>query len=330
VALTAAPAAGAGTASHGGTAAGGPAAPAAAAVPAVPAAPTRPAARTGAAAAITYQGADLTGAVNPGGEPTTYFFQYGTTTKYGSESSPSSPAVGSRAVDVRTTISGLAPQTEYHYRLVAINALGTVFGGDATFVTTSIPLSLAISVLPNPVSLNTPLAVVGTLTGVGATSSLVVLQARPFPFIAPFEVVGSPGMTFPGGGFQFSLPSLAVTTQLRVVGIGPGEPIVSPTVTEFVQVAVTMSVGKRTATRRRMFSGVIVPAQSGARVSVQRFIGNRWVLVAATAARATATGISSFALPLRIRHSGLYRAFAAAVEGGHVSGASQATIVHVN
>jgi hypothetical protein len=322
-ALTIAPVAGAGTAPpHGGTTAGSATSPA------------RPAARTGAAAAITYQAADLTGAVDPGGQATTYFFQYGPTTKYGSESAPSTPAVGSKTLGVRTTVTGLAPQTQYHYRLVAINALGTVFGGDASFTTTSVPLSLAISALPNPVTLGATLTVVGTLTGTGATSSVVVLQAKPFPFTGPFQVVGSPGMTFPGGGFQFDLPSLSVTTQLRVVSIGPGEPVVSATVTEFVHVGVTMTVGRASAGRdgraSRTFAGVIVPAQAGARVSVQRFVKNRWVLVAATAAGPAATGISSFALPLRIRHSGLYRVFAAAVEGGHVSGASQPVVLHVS
>jgi len=50
------------------------------AVPALAAAPT---AVTGAAGSVTYQSATLTGAVNPGGESTEVYFQYGTTNTYG-------------------------------------------------------------------------------------------------------------------------------------------------------------------------------------------------------------------------------------------------------
>jgi hypothetical protein len=75
--------------------------------------------------------------VNPRGLPTTYSFQYGTTTAYGSET-PSPPApLGEGLSDVTRTafISGLAPGTAYHFRVIATNALGTVEGPDTTFTT---------------------------------------------------------------------------------------------------------------------------------------------------------------------------------------------------
>ena len=42
-----------------------------------------PAATTGAAESITTGSAAVTGTVNPGGEATTYHFEYGTSTSYG-------------------------------------------------------------------------------------------------------------------------------------------------------------------------------------------------------------------------------------------------------
>ena len=51
-----------------------------------------PAATTGAAESITTGSAAVTGTVNPGGEATTYQFEYGTTTSYGL----TTPAAGRR------------------------------------------------------------------------------------------------------------------------------------------------------------------------------------------------------------------------------------------
>ena len=236
-----------------------------AATPASAPALTRPVVKTGAASAVTYQSANLTGAINPGGQTTTYFFQYGTTTKYGSQS-PLVSTTENRTIAAKATAGGLVPETAYHFRLVAINALGATFGGDATFTTTAIPLSLDVSALPNPVALGSPMSVVGTLTGSGAVGSAVVLQQNPFPFTLGFRILGSPGLVAADGGFEFEGIVPSVTTQYRVVSVGPGQPVVSATLTEFVHLAVTMTV-----TRRRThvgdpqadFSGLITPPRSG-------------------------------------------------------------------
>jgi hypothetical protein len=127
------------------------------------AAPVRPVAKTGAASAVTYQGAVLSGTVNPEAQPTTYFFQYGLTARYGSQGPPVNLAAASRAIGVRSSIGALAPVTKYHFRLVAVNAAGTALGADATLTTKSIPLSLAIGALPSPVVFGAPLHVVGAL-----------------------------------------------------------------------------------------------------------------------------------------------------------------------
>ena len=299
--------------------------------PAAAAAPVRPVVKTAAATAVTYQSARLNGTVNPSGQLTTYFFQYGVSTKYGSQSLPGSLAAGTGAVSVPSPIAGLSPLTKYHFRLVAVNATGTALGADTAFTTTAIPLSLAIAALPNPVVFGAPLAVVGSLSGTGAGNREVILQANPFPFTGGFQNVGNPALTLPNGVFTFPVTALAVTTQFRVVSVGAGQPIVSPTVTEPVGLSVTMHVRTRrihAGSYTMRFSGLVAPAEDGARVSVQRLVGNQWRLVSATSARTAGTGSSPYVITLRRRHGGFFRVFVSPVEGGHVANFSQPMLVH--
>jgi hypothetical protein len=93
---------------------------------------TPPAVVTGSPSQVGKSSAVLNGTVDPNGQPTTYYFQYGTTTGYGLQSSPASAGRGSGTVAVHAAITGLTPGTTYHYRLVAQNAAGTSAGADQT------------------------------------------------------------------------------------------------------------------------------------------------------------------------------------------------------
>ena len=94
-----------------------------------------PTAATNPAAAVTDVGATLAGSVDPKGAPTTYRFEYGTTTTYGTSTATAGAGSGSGSVAVGASVSGLAPATTYHYRVVASNAAGVAHGGDRTFTT---------------------------------------------------------------------------------------------------------------------------------------------------------------------------------------------------
>jgi len=94
-----------------------------------------PAVTTGAASLITDTSERVAGEVNPNGLATTYHFVYGTSTSYGSSTAAVSAGSGSVASAVSATLSGLQPNTTYHYQLVASNADGTVEGADQTFTT---------------------------------------------------------------------------------------------------------------------------------------------------------------------------------------------------
>jgi hypothetical protein len=293
---------------------------------------TKPVVKTGKAGAVTYQSAQLAGTINPGGQSTTYFFQYGPTATYGGQSLPASLAAGTTAIAVQAPISGLAARTKYHYRVVGVNATGTTLGGDATFTTTAIPLTLAIVGVPNPVTFGAPVTIAGTLSGTGAASRQVILQQNPYPYTAGFQnSATNPLLTTAAGSFQFNLLSLPLSTQFRVVSIGAGAPVLSPTLTEDVALAVTLRV-----TRHRihagyysvLFSGGVSPAEVGARVSLQKLVGSQWRYVAATTARSGGAASSSYALTRRLRHGGYYRVHSSPVEGGHVANVSRAMLVH--
>ncbi len=98
-----------------------------------------PVAATAAADAITTTGAKLHGTVNPNGAATTYRFEYGTTTSYGSTTPVRALSAGTVAQVVGETISGLSPDTTYHLRLVATNATGTTVTADRTLRTERVP-----------------------------------------------------------------------------------------------------------------------------------------------------------------------------------------------
>ena len=79
--------------------------------------------------------ATLSAQVDPGGLATKYRIEYGTSTAYGSNTPEESIGEGNEGVSVRVNLTGLQPGTQYHWRIVATNALGTTDGPDVTFAT---------------------------------------------------------------------------------------------------------------------------------------------------------------------------------------------------
>ena len=93
-----------------------------------------PSVQTGAAG-VAGTSASLTGTVNPNGELSSWSFEYGTTTSYGTQTATVAAGDGTSAVPTAATVDGLEPGTTYHYRLSASNLAGTGNGGDGTFTT---------------------------------------------------------------------------------------------------------------------------------------------------------------------------------------------------
>jgi hypothetical protein len=97
---------------------------------------SRPTAVTNAATNVSRIAATLNGAVNPNGLSTAVVFQYGATTSYGNEAAAEpSPVSGTSVMQVTAALTGLSPNTLYHYRIVATNGAGTTNGDDQTLTT---------------------------------------------------------------------------------------------------------------------------------------------------------------------------------------------------
>jgi len=165
--------------------------------------PNAPTVVSKAASSITQTTATLNATVNPsGGEVTSCEFEYGETIAYGSKASCSSlPGKGTEAVAVSAAISGLSPNTAYHFRISATNGSGTSKGTDETLKTlpsapglTGCPLSgitqtsasLCWKVNPNEGEVSECKIEYGTTISYGSTAA-----CSPVPKLTPIEVAGS-------------------------------------------------------------------------------------------------------------------------------------------
>ena len=92
---------------------------------------------TGPATGVSAQAATLIGSVTANGVATSYHFEYGPTTAYGSTTPATDPGTGLGALPVTAALDGLSPGTTYHYRLVAGNKAGVTRGYDKSFTTAS-------------------------------------------------------------------------------------------------------------------------------------------------------------------------------------------------
>ena len=98
-----------------------------------------PSVTTDAASSVAPTSARLNGRVTPNGAATSWYFEYGTTTRYGSRTPTKNAGSGTNAAKVSFSLTGLRRTTTYHYRLVAANGSGTTAGGDRSFSTSLAP-----------------------------------------------------------------------------------------------------------------------------------------------------------------------------------------------
>lgn len=111
-----------------------------------------PAVETLPASPIGEKGATLKGTVNPDGGETKTYFEYGTSTSYGSKTAEVNVGSGSTPLEQSQAISGLSANTVYHYRIVASNPSGSSQGIDRTFTTVGAPAISGLSATPEYIS----------------------------------------------------------------------------------------------------------------------------------------------------------------------------------
>jgi hypothetical protein len=296
-------------------------------LPATAAAASRPTVTTGGVSNITPQSASLNGSVNPQGGNTGYYFEYGTTSSYGARTPTIGVGSGTKAVKVTAPISGLAPATTYHYRIIAGNPTGRRRGTDRTFRTKRQPLGVSLAANPNPIRTGAGATLAGTLTGTGNAGRQVVLQSNPWPYTQGFMNVANPQVTDANGNFAFPILSLSVNTQFRV--LMPQKPaVVSPIVVAgtTTQVTTHLRVHRHRRSGRLHFYGSILPPMDGTPVLVQKLEHGAWKTIGTTNARHRNSSRSTYTKWVWQRRGGSYRVVHAAPEP-HVASAGRTTRV---
>jgi hypothetical protein len=238
-------------------------------VPAAALAAGKPVAKTGAATGVSPEAATLSGAVNPNGLVTTWYFQYGKTTKYGNRTTAQDAGAGTKRVAVSAGIGGLAGKTTYHYRLVATNSAGTTLGTDRTFKTPEAPTVSTINTDANPITVLRTLVVYGYLIGPrGGGGKQVALEGNAFPYTAGFQQIGNTVVTEADGRYTFAFIPFS-NIQLRVADRSDPS-IVSPVLTQAVASRVRLHASRRSRRGTVRFSGSVLPAGSSSLVQFQR------------------------------------------------------------
>lgn len=165
-----------------------------------------PTVQTLAATSIVDVSAQLQAWIDPHSGSGYAWFEYGTTTNYGSSTAHQS--LGTTATNIHATITGLTAKTPYHYRAVAYNGGGTNYGGEAAFTT------LAPQIRIEPLTLVFAISDSGSPSSsiAGSPSNARAATAAEFPAALPMEHK----LLYPNDitrGFDFG-PTVAVTVNL--------------------------------------------------------------------------------------------------------------------
>lgn len=296
---------------------------------------------------------ELQGAINPNGEAvTSYYFQYGPTTAYGSQTTPASLPAGTIKVKVAQAVTGL--QVGYHYRLVATNGHGTKDGHDRTY-TLKTTGRLKFTTLTRPPAAGQPvdsaITIAGTLSGPGADNHEIALQASPYPYKRAYTDVGTQ-RTSAAGRFSFSITRLTRSTRYQVVTVDP-RPVYSQTILELATVRVTLRVrmAPHNSGLVRLY-GTVSPAETGGTVvfelqkaarhpririprseraeerAEEKAETPRFVPRFATPLKHATKAMSRFSAVLNIRETGVYRAYVQLPRGPLAPGTSTTVTLH--
>jgi hypothetical protein len=240
-----------------------------------------PVPKTGSATGVGTTTATLTGTLDPSGHSTSWHFEYGTSTAYGSKTSTRSAGSGTGARAVSEAVSGLTPGTTYHARLVASSSAGTSYGADVSFTTSGPVLTLAAA--PTIVVYGKTSTLSGTVSTKTANQSVSVFAQKSgqSSFVAIASV-----LTDAGGAWRYAVkPSIG--TVYKALFSGGASPVRT--------IGVRPAISLRGLSKQR-FATRVAAAHSFAGRTVQlqrRSAGGRWPTIAR--ARLNASGAAVFA-----------------------------------
>ena len=303
----------------------------------------KPAVSTGGVNNVRGTSATLNGTVSPNGLATEYFFQFGPTLAYGTETSVKTLPAGLLTVKVGLVETGMQPN--WHFRIVARNELGEAVGKDRVYAVRSSKLKVKLDSPAGQHVVGGTAILTGAVTGTGAGNHKVILQAVPYPYTGAFVNVGSPVTASAVGRFVFTVSHLATSSKYRVGTLDP-RPTYSSEETLAVAIKVTLHV--RTSSHRgivRLY-GTVSPAETGAKVffQLQKPVkekvfksekaearaeerGGHFVSQFVATVKHATTTLSRFSSKLTIKKPGRYRAYVQIKKGPLVSGYSSTVVL---
>ena len=273
---------------------------------------------------VTFNSAILNASVDPNKLETTYFIRWGLTKLYGGETARQSAGSGGAPVAVSIPFTGLAPDTRYHYRVLAVNKDGITRSKDQTFRTRKQPLGVTLAASATTVAPNAPVVLTGQLTGTNNANRDVRVEANQWPY-AGFVQIGNKIVTDAQGNFTFNVLNVPFNTQFRVA-LAQRPEVVSPIVA--VSVPLTVKTDTKTVktfkhSKKVRFKGSVAPAPDKPSLVVQKSRNGVWTTIA-TAGKWTesASGVT-FKKKVRIGKSGRFRLVAIDTTGKYAVGAGR-------
>ncbi len=226
-----------------------------------------PVVQTGSAQGASTTGVTLTGSVNPGGNATSWYFEYGTSASYGSKTAAKSAGSGSAPTGVSAAITKLSAGTTYHYRLVGTSSAGTAYGSDVAFTTVA---ALTLSASTGQAVYGTAVTLSGAVWS-RQTGVQITIYGQAFGSTS-FSTLGT-ALTGAGGTWSFLVRPRLQTSYKASASDGASS---------ISTIGVRPAVSLRIITGGR-FSTRVVGGSSfaGKQVQLQRLLpGNRWKTLA--------------------------------------------------
>jgi hypothetical protein len=282
--------------------------------------PTPPAISNQLASAITPRTAHVRATLDPNGAETTYYFQYGRSTSYGTRSEELTVS-GTDPVTVEADLTGLAPYTRYHWRLFARSAAGRTPGRDHTLRTARLATAVTLFSSRKIVGFNRGVMLGGRVSGAGLKGMTLTLQQQEFPFAGAFTDVRA---THAGedGGYLFDVDHVRAATRYRVVS-QTQEPVTSAVALVRAKPRTTIR-GRLLSRKRARISGTLTPVVTG-ELSLQQWGAGRWRQVRHRAI----TGASTFSFKVwRARKlNRRFRVVVLPVRGAYVKATTRSVLV---
>jgi hypothetical protein len=285
-----------------------------------------PGATTGGIRDARGDGVTLVGRIDPNRTATTWYFEWGTTRDYGNRTPEMDGGRGATSLEVTAPVDGLTPNTAYNFRVVATNAAGVRRGANRVFRTLRQPTAITIATPLLSLDFGRTTTVVGKVEGTGVGGIRVGLEARPFPFLGPWEPAGNSVSTGSDGSFRLVSPPVWITTRLQVVAKSAVS-AVSPTITAFARLLVDARALALDARRTRI-QGIITPRATGAKVQLQKRAKGKWRTVRRVKAGSLGGGRFGYRITVkRARKTTKYRARVIPRNQAYLSATSKSVLV---